>query len=202
MNKKEDIKVSSEKADNIASEKISLSGLAGRYAVALFELAEEEKSLDVVADEISALEALLNQSDELQELTTSPVISRANQAAAMSAMVKAAGFSKTVENFIGVVTANRRLDQLSNIINEFGRMLSHHRGEVNASVTTAYKLDKKQLDALSAKLKSMVGSDVNLETEVDSELLGGMVVRVGSRMIDSSLKTKLANLEATMKEVG
>jgi len=202
LNKKEDIKVSSEKADNIASEKISLSGLAGRYAVALFELAEEEKSLDVVADEISALEALLNQSDELQELTTSPVISRANQAAAMSAMLKAAGFSKTVENFIGVVTANRRLDQLSNIINEFGRMLSHHRGEVNASVTTAYKLDKKQLDALSAKLKSMVGSDVNLETEVDSELLGGMVVRVGSRMIDSSLKTKLANLEATMKEVG
>ena len=194
--------MSSEKADNIASEKISLSGLAGRYAVALFELAEEEKSLDVVADEISALEALLNQSDELQELTTSPVISRANQAAAMSAMLKAAGFSKTVENFIGVVTANRRLDQLSNIINEFGRMLSHHRGEVNASVTTAYKLDKKQLDALSAKLKSMVGSDVNLETEVDSELLGGMVVRVGSRMIDSSLKTKLANLEATMKEVG
>jgi F-type H+-transporting ATPase subunit delta len=117
-------------------------------------------------------------------------------------MVKAAGFSKTVENFIGVVTANRRLDQLANMINEFNRMLSHHRGEVNASVVTAYKLDNKQLDALSAKLKSMVGSDVNLESDVDEELLGGMVVRVGSKMIDSSLKTKLANLEATMKEVG
>lgn len=194
--------MSSEKAGNIASEKISLSGLAGRYAVALFELAEEEKTLDVVADEVNALGTLLNESEELQVLTTSPVISRSNQATAMAVMVKAAGFSKTVENFIGVVTANRRLDQLSNIIHEFGRMLSHHRGEVNASVTTAYKLDKKQLDALSAKLKSMVGSDVNLETDVDSELLGGMVVRVGSRMIDSSLKTKLANLEATMKEVG
>lgn len=194
--------MSSEKAENIASEKISLSGLAGRYAVALFELAEESKSLDAVADELNALSALLNESEELRVLTTSPVISCANQAAAMGEMVKSAGFSKTVENFIGVVTANRRLDQLGNIINEFNRMLSHHRGEVSASVTTAHKLDKNQLDALSAKLKSMVGSDVNVETEVDKNLLGGMVVRVGSRMIDSSLKTKLANLEATMKEVG
>ncbi len=194
--------MSSEKAENIASENISLSGLAGRYAVALFELADESNSLDVVADEVNALSALLDESDELQVLTTSPVISRANQAAAMGEMVKSAGFSKTVENFIGVVTANRRLDQLGNMIHEFNRMLSHHRGEVNASVATAHKLDKNQLDALSAKLKSMVGSDVNVETEVDKDLLGGMVVRVGSRMIDSSLKTKLANLEATMKEVG
>ena len=194
--------MSSEKAGNIASEKITLSGLAGRYAVALFELAVEQKILDSVADELSALAILLKECEELKVLTTSPIISRANQAAAMAKMVEVAGFSKTVENFIGVVTANRRLDQLANIIHEFGRMLSHHRGEVNASVTTAYKLDKKQLDALSAKLKSMVGSDVNVETEVDEELLGGMIVRVGSRMIDSSLKTKLANLEATMKEVG
>ena len=194
--------MSSEKAGNIASEKITLSGLAGRYAVALFELAVEQKRLDSVADEVSALATLLKECEELKVITTSPIISRANQAAAMAKMVEVAGFSKTVENFIGVVTANRRLDQLANIIHEFGRMLSHHRGEVNASVTTAYKLDKKQLDALSAKLKSMVGSDVNVETEVDEELLGGMIVRVGSRMIDSSLKTKLANLEATMKEVG
>lgn len=194
--------MSSEDTANIASENITLSGLAGRYAVALFELAVEEKNLDNVAEELTALGELLKSSDELKMLTTSPIISRANQAAAMSAMVKAAGFSKTVENFIGVVTANRRLDQLANMINEFNRMLSHHRGEVNASVVTAYKLDNKQLDALSAKLKSMVGSDVNLESDVDEELLGGMVVRVGSKMIDSSLKTKLANLEATMKEVG
>ncbi len=194
--------MSSEKAENIASENISLSGLAGRYAVALFELAEESNALDAVADELGALSALLNESEELQVLTPSPVIPPANQAAAMGEMIKSAGFSKTVENFIGVVTANRRLDQLGNMINEFNRMLSHHRGEVNASVATAHKLDSNQLDALSAKLKSMVGSDVNVETEVDKDLLGGMVVRVGSRMIDSSLKTKLANLEATMKEVG
>lgn len=194
--------MSSDKANNIASENISLSGLAGRYAVALFELAVEEKTLDRVAEELKALKALLDDSEELQMLTNSPVISRKNQAAAMSKMVKAAKFSKTVENFIGVVTANRRLSQLNNIINEFNRYLAHHRGEVNASVVTAYKLDKKQLDALSAKLKSMVGSDVNIETKLDEELLGGMVVRIGSRMIDSSLKTKLANLEATMKEVG
>lgn len=194
--------MSSEKAEQIASENISLTGLAGRYAVALFEIAEEEKSLDRVADELNGLASLLNDNEDLQQITTSPIITLANQSAAMAALVKAGSFSKTVENFIGVVTNNRRLDQLNNIINEFNRMLSHHRGEVNASVVTAYKLDKKQLDALSKKLKSMVGSDVNVETEVDETLLGGMVVRVGSRMIDSSLKTKLANLEATMKEVG
>ncbi len=194
--------MSSEKTENIATENISLSGLAGRYALALFELAVEEKKLDAVADELAGLKALLSENDELKILTTSPVISRADQSAAMSEVMSAAGFSKTVENFIGVVTANRRLDQLENIIKEFDKMLSHYRGEVNASVTTAFKLDKKQLDALSDKLKSMVGSDVNVETEVDKNLLGGMVVRVGSRMIDSSLKTKLANLEATMKEVG
>ena len=194
--------MSSEKAEQIASENISLTGLAGRYAVALFEIAEEEKSLDRVADELAGLASLLSDNEDLQQITTSPIISLANKSAAMAALVKAGNFSKTVENFIGVVTNNRRLDQLNNIINEFNRMLSHHRGEVNASVVTAYKLDKKQLDALSKKLKSMVGSDVNVETEVDETLLGGMVVRLGSRMIDSSLKTKLANLEATMKEVG
>jgi len=137
--------VSSENAENIAAENITLSGLAGRYAVALFELAVEAKILDAVAEELASLNALLSESAELKMLTTSPIISRANQAAAMSEMVKAAGFSKTVENFIGVVTANRRLDQLGNIINEFGRMLSHHRGEVNASVTTAYKLEINNL---------------------------------------------------------
>jgi len=194
--------VSSEKAEQIASENILLTGLAGRYAVALFEFAEEEKSLDLVAEELGGLASLLNESEDLQQITTSPIISSANQSTAMAALVKMAGFSKTVENFIGVVIKNRRLDQLSSIINEFNRMLSHHCGEVNASVVTAYKLDKKQLDALGKKLKSMVGSDVNVETEVDETILGGMVVRLGSRMIDSSLKTKLANLEATMKEVG
>jgi F-type H+-transporting ATPase subunit delta len=194
--------VSSEKAEQIASENILLTGLAGRYAVALFEFAEEEKSLDLVAEELGGLASLLNESEDLQQITTSPIISSANQSTAMAALVKMAGFSKTVENFIGVVIKNRRLDQLSSIINEFNRMLSRHRGEVNASVVTAYKLDKKQLDALGKKLKSMVGSDVNVETEVDETILGGMVVRLGSRMIDSSLKTKLANLEATMKEVG
>jgi len=194
--------VSSEKATNIASENISLTGLAGRYAVALFELAVENNDLDVVAGDLILLDELLENSSEIQMLTTSPVISRKNKAVAMTAMTNAANFSKTVENFIGVVTANHRLNQLGNIINEFNRYLAHHRGEVKASVVTAYKLDKKQLDALSIKLKSMVGSDVSVETDVDEELLGGMVVRIGSRMIDSSLKTKLANLEATMKEVG
>ena len=111
--------MSSEKVDNIASEKISLSGLAGRYALALFELAEEGKTLNQVAKELDALGVLLDESVELRVLTTSPIISLSNQSAAMAMMVKTVGFSKTVANFIGVVTSNRRLDQLVNIINEF-----------------------------------------------------------------------------------
>jgi len=107
-----------------------------------------------------------------------------------------------VANFIGVVAANGRLDHLENIISEFGRILAHHNGEVSASVTTANKLTKAQLDALKTKLKSMVGSKVTVDTDVDEGLLGGMVVKIGSRMIDSSLATKLANLEESMKEVG
>jgi F-type H+-transporting ATPase subunit delta len=194
--------VSSEKAAKIASENLLLSGLSARYAVALFELAKEQKKLDQVADDMTSLSKLLMDCPELKLITTSPVISKKDQTSAMATMTKAVGFSKIVINFIGVITANRRLDQLDHIIDDFNKYLAHYRGEVNAVVLTAHKLNKNQLAALGAKLKSMVGSEVNIETDVDEELLGGMIVRIGSSMIDSSLKTKLANLEATMKEVG
>ncbi|MDA0708333.1 MAG: F0F1 ATP synthase subunit delta [Proteobacteria bacterium] len=194
--------MSSEKAAKIASENLLLSGLSARYAVALFELAKEQKKLDQVADDMTSLSKLLMDCPELKLITTSPVISKKDQTSAMATMTKAVGFSKIVINFIGVITANRRLDQLDHIIDDFNKYLAHYRGEVNAVVLTAHKLNKNQLAALGAKLKSMVGSEVNIETDVDEELLGGMIVRIGSSMIDSSLKTKLANLEATMKEVG
>ena len=194
--------MSSEKAAKIASENLLLSGLSARYAVALFELAKEQKKLDQVADDMTSLSKLLMDCPELKLITTSPVISKKDQTSAMATMTKAVGFSKIVINFIGVITANRRLDQLDHIIDDFNKYLAHYRGEVNAVVLTAHKLNKNQLAALGAKLKSMVGSEVNIETDVDKELLGGMIVRIGSSMIDSSLKTKLANLEATMKEVG
>ena len=194
--------MSSELSSNIASEKLTISGLAGRYAVALFDLANEANALDDVAKDLATLEALLNESAELSNLTQSPIFSREQQGRAMAAVADQAGLGKLVQNFVAVVATNRRLDQLKNIIKEFSRQLAHHKGEVNASVVTAHKLSKDQLDALKAKLKSMVGRDVNVETDVDESLLGGMIVNIGSRMIDSSLKTKLANLEESMKEVG
>ncbi|MCF8474695.1 MAG: F0F1 ATP synthase subunit delta [Emcibacter sp.] len=192
----------SDMASKIVSENLTISGLAGRYAIALFELGLDAKLLDKVAKDMGALRALLQESKDLKGLTLNPVFSSEEKGRAMAAVVKTAKLDKLVANFIGVVAHNGRLDQLENIISEFNRILSHHNGEVSASVVTAHKLTKTQLDALKAKLKSMVGSDVNVETNLDEGLLGGMVVKIGSRMIDSSLTTKLANLEELMKEVG
>jgi len=194
--------VSSDKAQNIASETLTVTGLAGRYAIALFDLGKEADALDAVAADVATLQAVLKDSDDLSGLSRNPIFSVEEKGRAMTAVIEAAKIDKLVSNFIGVVTSNGRLDQLENIIQEFNRLLAHHKGEINASVVTASKLGKAQLDALKAKLKSMVGRDVNVETDIDESLLGGMVVKIGSRMIDSSLKTKLANLEESMKEVG
>ena len=194
--------MSSEMASNIVSENLTISGLAGRYAVALFDLAKETKSLDIAAKDMATLASLLVESADLKGLTLNPIFSLEEKARALGAVVAAAKISPLAANFIGVVANNGRLAHLENIISEFNRILSHHNGEVSASVTTAHKLTKTQLDALKTKLKSMVGSDVTVETDIDEGLLGGMVVKIGSRMIDSSLTTKLTNLEESMKEVG
>lgn len=194
--------MSSNMASNIVSENLTITGLSGRYAIALFDLGREAKALDKVAKDMATLSGLLTESSDLKNLTLNPVFSSEDKARAVSAVASAAKLDTLVANFIGVVAQNGRLDQLQNIITEFDRILAHHNGEVSASVVTAHKLTKAQLDAVKTKLKSMVGSDVNVETEEDESLLGGMVVKIGSRMIDSSLKTKLANLEESMKEVG
>ncbi|MCF6215360.1 MAG: F0F1 ATP synthase subunit delta [Emcibacter sp.] len=194
--------MSSELASNIVSENLTISGLAGRYAVALFDLGKETKSLDNVAKDMATLAALLQESADLRRLTLNPIFSSEEKGRALGAVVAAAKIGSLTANFIGVVAKNGRLAHLENIISEFNRILRHHNGEVSASVTTAHKLTKAQLDALKAKLKSMVGSDVAVETDVDEGLLGGMIVKIGSCMIDSSLTTKLTNLEESMKEVG
>jgi F-type H+-transporting ATPase subunit delta len=194
--------VSSEQVLNIASETLNVSGLAGRYATAIFDLAQEAKKLDNVAKELTSLDAMLTESAELKSLTNSPIISAEVKSKAIAAIVAKAKYSDLVSNFVGVVANNSRLDQLSTIISEFLNILDHHNGVVNAHVMAASALTKAQVTSLKAKLKLVVGRDVNLETDVDESLLGGMVVRIGSNMIDSSLKTKLANLEESMKEVG
>lgn len=194
--------MSSDMTSNIVSENLTISGLAGRYAIALFDLGNETHVLDRVAKDMATLSSLLKESADLKGLTLNPVFSIEEKGRAMAAVAQVAKLDTITANFVGVVTQNGRLDQIQNIISEFNRIFAHHNGEVSASVVTARKMTKAQLDALKVKLKSLVGSDVNVDTDVDEGLLGGMIVKIGSRMIDSSLTTKLANLEESMKEVG
>jgi len=194
--------LSSDMTSKIVSENLMISGLASRYAVALFDLGIERDSLNNITRDMAALSAMLADSADLAGITVNPVISSEAKGRAITAVAEKAGFDRLVINFLAVIAHNNRLDQLENIITEFNRIVAHHNGEVSASVTTARKLTKVQLDALKKKLESMVGSDVTVDSDINDALLGGVVVKIGSRMIDSSLATRLANLEESMKEVG
>lgn len=179
-----------------------VSALAGRYATALFELARDERALDAVADDLDGLRRLLEESDELDRLVRSPLISRDDQARAMTAVMERGGVTPLVSNFVGVLARNRRLFALDPMIRAFFRLLAEHRGEVSAEVASARPLTDPQIKRLRELLRTASGSDVNLTATVDEDLLGGLVVRLGSRMVDGSLKTKLAKLELAMKGAG
>lgn len=178
------------------------SGIAGRYATALFDLANEQKALDDVKGDLATIQGLLDESSDLESVVRSPVLSRDEQGKAMAAVLDAAGVGQTVKNFIGVVAHNRRLFALRGMIRAYNELLAHHRGEIAAEVTSAQPLTDEQRDKLAAQLKQAMGRDVNIETSVDEGLIGGMIVRVGSRMVDFSLATKLASLRLSMKGVG
>ena len=179
-----------------------VSGLAGRYATAIFELAREAGNLDAVAADLAALTKLLNTSADLTRLVRSPVFSRAEQGKAMAAVMARMNAQDLTRRFIGLVAAKRRLFVLPAMIAVFNALLAGHRGEVTARVTSAHALDAAQIEAVKAALKQAAGRDVLLQTDVDNSILGGLIVRMGSRMIDSSLRTKLNNLQIAMKEVG
>ncbi len=178
------------------------SGLAGRYATALFELAESRKMLDEVADDLARLRAMVHESADLRRLISSPVISREDQAGVMTALADAAGMSGLTRNFFGLVAMNRRLFALGPMIDAYLALLAQSRGEVTAQITSAGKLTQKHMDAIADALKMAVGSEITLDARVDPSLLGGLVVKVGSKMIDSSLRTKLQKLELAMKGIG
>lgn len=186
----------------MTAREISVTGVPGRYATALFELALESKALPRVEKELAGFVALLDKSSDLQRLVTSPVFSMADQANAISAVLDKAKIAGITANFIKLVIANRRLFAVRDMIAAFGRLLADHRGEVTAEVTSAAPLSDKQLTALKRTLAAIEDRDVKLEQEVDESLLGGLIVRVGSRMVDNSLATKLDNLKIAMKEVG
>lgn len=185
----------------MTSHAATVSGLSGRYAIALFELALEAKALEAVETDLANLSQLLDESADLQTLVSSPLLSRETREKAVLAVAEAANFTDLVKKFLGVLAANRRLSALANAIRDFRRLLARHRGELSAEVVSAKPLTQTQLTALTKKLKLSMGRDVAVEASVDETLLGGLVVKVGSRMVDSSLKTKLDNLQVVMKGV-
>lgn len=178
------------------------TGLAGRYATALFELADQDKKLDQVAGDLRGLARMIDESADLARMIRSPVISRGDQGKAMAALAVKAGLSDLVGRFIGIVAQNRRLFVLPEIIESFLAILASRRGETTAQVVSAKALTESQVGAVKAALRKTVGADVAIDAKIDPALLGGLVVRVGSRMVDSSLRTKLQRLRLAMRGVG
>lgn len=176
--------------------------IAERYASALYELADESKALDQVAADLKAIRAMMASSADLMRLIRSPVLGRSEQARAVSALAERAGFNVLTGRFLGTLASNRRLFALSSVIDAFLAELARRRGEATADVTSAIALTPAQTQALEEALKSVVGSKVSVDLKVDKSLIGGLVVRVGSRMIDTSLATKLRRLRLAMKGVG
>ena len=178
------------------------SGMPGRYATALFELAHEAGALDAVAGDVEAFRAMLDESDELRRMVRSPVFTANEQERALDAVMNKAGISGLVANFLKLLARNRRLFAVADVLKAFRALLARHRGEVTADVTSAKPLSDDQMQALKQSLRASIGKDVQVNTAVDPSLLGGLIVKVGSRMIDSSIRTKLNALGVAMKEVG
>jgi F-type H+-transporting ATPase subunit delta len=186
----------------VAGEVETSSGVAGRYATALFELALEEKALDRVAVDLTTFNEALDAFEDLVRLVKSPVFSADEQGRALAAILEKLKIEGLTKNFLLLVAKNRRLFAAPDMIRAFRAMLARHRGETSAMVTAASKLTEAQVTALKQALKAALGKEVMLEERVDTSLLGGLVVKVGSRMVDTSLRTKLNSLKVAMKEVG
>jgi F-type H+-transporting ATPase subunit delta len=176
-----------------------LTGLAGRYATALYELADEGKALDQVAADLQSLKAAIADSADLRRLITSPLVPRDQQQKAMLALVAKLGVSDITRRFVGTVARNRRLFRLPDIIDGFAALLAAHRGEVTAEVTSAKALSPQQTEAVNTALRAAVGRKVAVALSVDAKLLGGLKVKVGSRLVDASLASKLQRLQLAMK---
>ncbi len=175
------------------------TGLAGRYATALFELARDEKQLEAVGASLATLRETLRDSEDFRELTSSPVISRDQATGAVAATASAMRLDPITTNFLGVLAQNRRLSQLGAIIRTFNMLASGHRGETTAEVTSAHPLSDDQVQALRQNLRTRIGRDVAVDLNVDPTILGGLVVKIGSQMIDGSIRTKLNTLAHAMK---
>ena len=175
------------------------ASLAGRYATALFGLARDEKQIDAVTRSLDSLEAAMTESSDFRTLVTSPLIGRADAGKAVRALTPALGVDPITAKFLGVLADNGRLSELKAVIKAVRQLAAGPRGETTAEVTSAHPLDDEQVTQLKANLKARLGRDVTIDSKVDSEILGGIIIRHGSQMIDASIRTKLNTLANAMK---
>jgi F-type H+-transporting ATPase subunit delta len=187
---------------SVAGEYAIDSGVAGRYATALFELALDADAIDSVLADLQKFDALLDESVDLTRLVRSPVFTADVQSKALAAVTDKAGIDGLAAQFLKVVTSNRRLFAIREIIRAYGAMVARHKGEVTAHVTVAEPLSDAHRDEIRDTLNAVTGKDVRIDIKVDPSIIGGLVVKLGSRMVDSSLRTKLNALKLAMKGVG
>ncbi|MET0248766.1 MAG: F0F1 ATP synthase subunit delta [Sphingobium sp.] len=175
------------------------ASLSGRYAVALFDLARDAGSLDTVAGSLAGLKAATQQSSDFKGLINSPVLSRDVASRTIATVAATMGLDSLTTRFLGVLAQNRRLSQLPAVIRAYETLLSNHKGEARAEVTSAHPLTDDQRAALQQSLRARVGREVSVDAKVDPAILGGLVVKIGSQMIDSSIRTRLNSLATAMK---
>jgi F-type H+-transporting ATPase subunit delta len=176
--------------------------MAGRYAIALFDLALEENRIEEVEAALNRIEALLRDNPDFERLVRSPIFSAEEQSRALKAIGPHLEVSGFTANFLQLLVKNRRLFALSDIIAGFRRLLADHRGQMTADVVSAIPLTEAQTEELKASLKAKTGKDIDLKLTVDPAILGGLIVRIGSRMVDTSIRSKLNSLKFALKEVG
>ena len=186
----------------MANENPTVSGMAGRYANALFELARDNRAVDAVKADLDRFDAMLSESADLRRLMRSPVFTAEEQLRALGAVLKSAGIEGLAANFLRLVATNRRLFAVADMIRDFRILYAHHKGEVTAQITVAEPLGDTHREALKDALKSVTGKDVQVDVKIDPAIIGGLIVKLGSRMVDASLKTKLNSIRHAMKEVG
>jgi F-type H+-transporting ATPase subunit delta len=178
------------------------NNVAARYGSALYELADESGAIDTVAADLNALQAMVEASDDFRRFIKSPIISRTEQVKGIAAVGEKAQLSALTRQFLGLVATNRRLSVLPAMVKSFREILAARRGQATAEVTSAAPLSESQIGALAATLGKTVGRNVDVVTKIDPSILGGLIVRIGSRMVDSSIKSKLQRLKLVLKGVG
>jgi F-type H+-transporting ATPase subunit delta len=184
----------------VAGEEHITSGMAGRYATALFELARDSNAIDAVKSDLDRFDAMIAESPDLLRLVRSPVFSADEQLKALSALLERAGIGGIAAKFLKLVAANRRLFAVRDMAKGYRELVAEHKGEATAEVTVAEELKGEHLDALRDALKAISGKTIDLAVKVDPAIIGGLVVKLGSRMVDTSLRTKLNAIRHAMKE--